>query len=352
VKIKKYLGGDKMKKVFVLVTALLLVVALAACSGTATPSAPASQEPAKPETPASQEPAQQEPAASEINVAYIAKNTVDAFHATLNGAAEKALDALVANGTIAKWQLYDGLTDPNTQVNLIEDAINNGANFVILLPAESEGSAPVVKRCADAGIPIVVVNSMTNNTDELATAFVGSDDVEAGEIMANFVIEQVPEGGKYGHMMGIVGNSAQIQRGEGIANIMSKNDKWESVGDFPADWSADKAVQFATDVLTQYGEEIKAFICDNDDMSSAVQAYCNSIDRKDIVCIGVDGNAGPLQMVKDGALRATVLQDGAAQVEAAIALIPDIIAGKAVEKKIMIPFTLVTAENVDQYLKK
>ncbi len=340
-----------MKKVLALVTVLLLTVAFAACSGTATPSAPASQAPANSEAPVSEAPASQEPAASEIHVAYIAKNTVDAFHATLNSAAEKALDALKADGTIAGWQLYDGLTDPNTQVNLIEDAINGGANFVILLPAESEGSAPVVKRCADAGIPIVVVNSMTNNTEELATSFVGSNDVEAGEIMANFVIEQLPDGGKYAHMMGIVGNSAQIQRGEGIANIMGKNDKWESVGDFAADWSADKAVQFATDALTQYGDELKAIICDNDDMSSAVQAYCNSVDRKDIVCIGVDGNAGPLQMVKDGSLRSTVLQDGAAQVEAAIALIPDIIAGKTVEKTVTIPFTLVTPENVDQYLK-
>jgi ABC-type sugar transport system substrate-binding protein len=56
-------------------------------------------------------------------------------------------------------------------------------------------------------------------------------------------------------------------------------------------------------------------------------------------------------MVKDGTLRATVLQDGAAQVTTAISLIPDVIAGKTVEKSIMVPFTLVTSENVDKYLK-
>ncbi len=176
----------------------------------------------------------------------------------------------------------------------------------------------MVSRCAEAGIPIIVVNSMTNNTTDLATAFVGSNDVQAGEMMAQFVLDKVPDGGKYAHMMGIVGNSAQIQRGEGIANIMGAQSTWSSVGDFAADWSADKAVSFATDVLTQYGDEIKAIICDNDDMSSAVQAYCNSVGRTDIVCIGVDGNAGPLQMVKDGTLLATVLQDGAAQVTTAV----------------------------------
>jgi len=335
-----------VKKVLVLVLALMMVMSFAAC---ATTSAPAATEEATtaPEAAATTETA----AAPAIHVAYIAKNTVDAFHATLNGAAKVALDAMVANGTIADWQLYDGQTDPIIQTNLIEDAINNGANFVILLPAEAEGSAPVVSRCAEAGIPIIVVNSMTNNTTDLATAFVGSNDVQAGEMMAQFVLEKLPDGGKYAHMMGIVGNSAQIQRGEGIANIMGAQSNWSSVGDFAADWSADKAVSFATDVLTQYGDEIKAIICDNDDMSSAVQAYCNSVGRTDIVCIGVDGNAGPLQMVKDGALLATVLQDGAAQVTTAVALIPDVIAGKTVEKSIMVPFTLVTAENVDQYLK-
>jgi ABC-type sugar transport system substrate-binding protein len=324
----------------------MMVMSFAAC---ATTSAPAATEEAAtaPETVAATEPA----AAPEIHVAYIAKNTVDAFHATLNGAAKVALDAMVANGTIADWQLYDGQTDPIIQTNLIEDAINNGANFVIMLPAEAEGSAPVVSRCAEAGIPIIVVNSMTNNTTDLATAFVGSNDVQAGEMMAQFVLDKVPDGGKYAHMMGIVGNSAQIQRGEGIANIMGAQSNWSSVGDFAADWSADKAVSFATDVLTQYGDEIKAIICDNDDMSSAVQAYCNSVGRSDIVCIGVDGNAGPLQMVKDGALLATVLQDGAAQVTTAVALIPDVIAGNTVEKSIMVPFTLVTLDNVDQYLK-
>lgn len=56
-------------------------------------------------------------------------------------------------------------------------------------------------------------------------------------------------------------------------------------------------------------------------------------------------------MVKEGTLGATVLQDGAAQVKTAIALIPDIIAKKEVEKEIMVPFTLVTKDNVDEYLK-
>ncbi|MCF6335686.1 MAG: substrate-binding domain-containing protein, partial [Spirochaetales bacterium] len=170
-------------------------------------------------------------------------------------------------------------------------------------------------------------------------------------MMADFVKAQIPSGGKYAHMMGVVGNSAQIARGKGILKVLKNDSSWESVGDYAADWSGDKAVGFTTDILTEYGNDIKAIICDNDGMSSAVQNYVNSIGREDIVAIGVDGNAGPLAMVKAGTLRATIYQDGAAQVSTAISLIPKIIAGDNVDKEIMVPFVLVTSDNVDQYLK-
>ena len=57
-----------------------------------------------------------------------------------------------------------------------------------------------------------------------------------------------------------------------------------------------KAVNAVDDYLAQYGDELKAVICDNDDMSSAAQAECNAKGREDIVCIGVDGNQGPLTL--------------------------------------------------------
>ncbi len=289
----------------------------------------------------------------EFIVGYIAKNTVDAFHATINNAAKTALDALVADGTITKWNLYDGLTDPVTQNNLLEDALNMGADLIILLPAEAAGCAPILERCKEENIPIIVVNSQTDNTAELATSYVGSDDVQAGEMMANFVVEQLPNGGGYGHLQGIIGNSAQIQRGEGLHNVLDVNDKWTLLDgcEQTAEWQAEKAVKFAEDWLAKYGDQLNAIICDNDDMSSAVQAAMNAAGRSDIVCIGVDGNAGPLAMVKAGELKATVFQDGAGQVTTAISLIKDIKEGKTVEKNVIVPFVLVTAENVDLYLK-
>ena len=288
-----------------------------------------------------------------IVIGYIAKNSTDTFHGPLNAAAKKELDSLKASGKISNWFFYDGLTDPVTQVALMDTAINAGCTHIIILPAEAAGSAPVLTKAKEKNIPVIVVNSMTTNTEQLAAAYVGSDDVQAGEMMAQFVQSKLPNGGGYGHIQGVIGNSAQIQRGQGIHNILDKDSKWKLLdgAEQTGDWQADKAANFAADWLTKFGQGLNALICDNDDMSSAAQNYVNSRGRRDIVCVGVDGNVGPLNMVKNGDLQATVYQDGIGQVLKGIELLMKVANGETVPKTTMIPFVLVTKDNVDQYLK-
>ena len=288
-----------------------------------------------------------------IVVGYISKNIVDPFHAPINDAAKKTLDGLKKDGTIDDWTgILDGETDAGKQIDRADECLAKNCDYVIILPAEATASDPAVTKLADAGVKVMVVNSKTDSTDDVATAYSGSDDVQAGEMLAQWVIDSVPDGGKYAHCQGIIGNSAQIQRGEGIENLMKDNSKFESVGDFPCEWSADKAANVATDMMNKYGDELKAIICDNDDMSSAAQKVCNDAGRTDIICVGVDGNQNPLEMVKAGELGATVLQDGVSQVGSAIELIQKDIKGEKIEKEVMVPFVLVTKDNVDEYLTK
>jgi len=287
-----------------------------------------------------------------IVVGYISKNIVDPFHGPINAAAKETLDAMVADGIIDEWTgVLDGETDPAKQVDRADECLTKKCDYVIILPAEATASDPAVTKLADEGVKVLVVNSKTDSTDAVATAYCGSDDVQAGEMLGQWVADQVPDGGKYAHCQGIIGNSAQIQRGEGIENILGGNDKFESVGDFPCEWAGDKAANVATDMMNKYGEELVAIICDNDDMSSAAQRACNDAGRSDIVCVGVDGNENPLRMVKSEEMGATVLQDGIGQVEAAIEIIGKDVRGESFEKENMIPFVLVTKDNVDQYLK-
>lgn len=291
----------------------------------------------------------------QIIVGYISKNLTDPFHGPINAHAEETFEALKADGTIDDWTgVLDGQTLPDVQINAANDCITKGCDFVFIAPAEAEASDPAVVQMAEAGIHVIVFNSKTTSTDDLAWIFSGSDDVYAGELLGQWVLDNCPDGGKYVHCNGILGNSAQIQRTEGMHNILDPHPEFEMVADEDTQWSGEKAATAAENAIAQYGEELVAIICDNDDMSSAAQSACIAAGRPDIICVGVDGNQTPLEMVKAGELGATVLQDGVGQlqggIDAMVALIKD--GTVPTSNQVTVDFVLVTKDNVDEYLNR
>ena len=290
-----------------------------------------------------------------IKVGYISKNLTDPFHGPINSHAEETFDQLVADGVIDEWTgVLDGQTLPDVQINAANDCITLGCDYVFIAPCEAEASDPAVTQMAEAGIKVIVFNSMTTSTEDVAWVFSGSDDVYAGTLLGQWVLDNCPDGGKYVHCNGILGNSAQIQRTEGMHSVLDEHEEFEMVADEDTQWSGEKAATAAENAIAQYGDELVAIICDNDDMSSAAQSACNAQGRNDIICIGVDGNQTPLEMVKSGELGATVLQDGVGQLQAGIDAMVDDINGTPQELEtgniLMVPFVLVTSENVDEYL--
>ena len=74
---------------------------------------------------------------------------------------------------------------------------------------------------------------------------------------------------------------------------------------------------------------------------------------KKIPVMGIDAVPGALKAVKDGTLAATVFQDALGQGSGAVKAAYDLIAlKKDIPKRIIIPYVLVTKDNVDEYLGK
>lgn len=286
-----------------------------------------------------------------VTIGWLQKNQSNAFELVINGGGEAVLEEAKEKGIVDEYYLLDGNTDPSTQVTGANDLVNLGVDAVIMQPAELDGSAAVVDICHEAGIPVVLVNSLTSNADDCEGISI-SNDVEAGEIMANYVLEQLGDEGGYAHCQGIIGNTAAIQRTEGVHNVMDKQEGWKMLDEQSAEWQGDKASKFAQDWIAKYGEELNAIICDNDDMAVAVRLACLEAGREDIVVIGVDFTEAAAAMIKDGELSASVRQDGTTQGAEAVRKAIALAQGREVERETYIPFELVTSENIDQYVEE
>lgn len=270
---------------------------------------------------------------SSVKIGVLMKTMSDAYSNKLGTAIQ---DYVEKNYPNAELYLMDGQADIAKQVDVI-----------ILNPQDADGSAQVLTLAADADIPVVEVNTETTSTDYVS--YVGSNDSEAGEMMGNYVMEQLGDGGQYAILEGEMGQSAQLLRYQGLEETILKDDKYECVGTLSASWQRDKAMSTTEDWIGKY-PDLKAVICENDDMSmGALQAA--EAEGKDLVIIGVDGISDALQAVKDGRLSASVLQDADGQASAVIDVAVKVGVGEEVESRYNVPFQLITADNVDDYLE-
>lgn len=279
-----------------------------------------------------------------ITIGYSVKTLSDTYMQFL----KSGIDARVAELGTIDLQVADAQMDLNTQLSQAEDFISKGVDVLLFCPQDADACTPIVEAAIAANIPIVEV--CTNTNDGLYDAFVGSNDVDAGEMLGNFVMEKLPDGGNVLIMEGIMGQSSQIYRYEGLQNTILADSKYNLLECKTANWQRDEAMAQVEDWLVKY-PEIDAIICENDDMAMGALEACEAANRKDdIIIIGVDGNQDNIQAVLDGRLEASILQNGPEQGSTAIDICVKLAKGESVDKEYMIPFKLILKDNAAEYL--
>lgn len=244
--------------------------------------------------------------------------------------------------------LVDAQADISKQISQAEDLIAKRVDVVILNAQDAEGSAQVLYLCEDAGIPVIEVNTQT--IDDNYVAYVGSHDIEAGEIMGNYALKLLGGKGKIVILEGNMGQSAQLLRKQGLDNTILAAPGIELLAVLTADWARDRAMAITEDWLGKY-PQIDAILCENDDMAMGALQAVESSGRQGVVIIGVDAIPDALEAVSSGRMTATVLQDAYNQAKTSVDVAYKVVKGKKVEKDYKVPFQLITKENATDFMK-
>jgi inositol transport system substrate-binding protein len=250
-----------------------------------------------------------------------------------------------------KLIVTDAQRTAEKQVQQVETFISQKVDAIILNPCEVEASSPAVDKARAAGIPLVNVNSETKSQPD---AFVGSNDETSGEMAMEYIAQAINQKGNIVIMDGYMGQAAQIKRATGAAKVLAKYANIKVIAEQTAEWDRAKGMTLMENWIQSYGDKINAVFAQNDEMGlGALQALEQSKLKNKIVLVSIDAIADALQAVKDGRLNATIYQDAKGQgygaVETAIKLVKK---EPLVNKEILIPFQLVTKDNVNNFLKK
>lgn len=245
---------------------------------------------------------------------------------------------------------YDGDNDAAAQLSQVETMIADGVDAIILNPQDADACVACVEAAEKAGIPVIGVNTMVN-TDKL-TSYVGSEDVSAGEEIMQFMIDYMGSD-EFNIVVieGPMGQSAQLQRWEGINNVLDKNEKIKMLDYNTANWSRSEAMTLMETWLTTYGDDIDAVVSENDEMALGARQAIEA-EGYDIPCIGIDGITDAVSAVENGGMIASDFQNAEGQITGAIEAAIKVLNGEEVEKEIWIPFEMITPDNVEEYKNK
>ena len=112
------------------------------------------------------------------------------YFLTLESAIKEELD-----GKNCELIVKDPKTDPDMQASQIQEMIDEGINAIILSPVDWEKIAPALTELKEADIEIINLDTQVQDREEV-DAYVGSDNINAGVICGEKLIEAAPDGGQ------------------------------------------------------------------------------------------------------------------------------------------------------------
>lgn len=245
--------------------------------------------------------------------------------------------------------IVDAERSPLKQIEQVESFIAQKVDVIIMNPIEFEASSPAVTKALAAKIPIINVNSATSAAP---TAFVGSNDVESARIAMKYIADKLGGKGNMVMIHGLMGQAAQLQREEGAKEVLKQFPEIKLLAQQTGEWDRAKSMDLTQNWIQSYGDKINAVFAHNDEMGLGAVKALQAAGLKDkVLVISVDAIKDALASVQKGELNATVFQNANQQGAGAIETAVKIAKKQAFEKEVLIPFELVTKENVGGYLK-
>jgi putative xylitol transport system substrate-binding protein len=266
--------------------------------------------------------------------------------------------------------VFDGKYDPLVQNDQFDTIITQKFDAAVMIPVDFQGSVPGVKKAIEARIPVIVSNATINWDGQ--TAYIGSDDVIGGELLAEAVCHKLAGKGNVVILQGPIGGSGNIDRTKGIENVLKKYPDVKVLEMKTANWSRAEGLSLMENWLTSHPGQINGIIGENDEMAlGAIQALkAAKLPVKDFAIGGIDGVADALTAVKAGEMF-SILQDSTSMAQGALDLALRQVIGPSyqpqaplwktyekempwkggTEKVYWVPWTPVTAENVDKLIE-
>ena len=247
--------------------------------------------------------------------------------------------------------------DASRQLQQVKTFITRGVDGIILVPKDAKTCIPMIRAANEAKIPIVLFNRPADKSDAVSTAVVADNRTLTRDTVA-YMIEQARKTGTKHKAMVVLGDLGDINaigRRDGFEDAVKGNEGIiEVVSRVPSEWNQEKAQAGVANGL-QANPDINFIFTSSDflfpSITSALKAagrYKKIGEPGHVILGGFDGDATAYQMLKDGYLDATGVQDVYFEAQQSVQALLDRREGKAVGEVILDPGFVIHQGNLKE----
>lgn len=194
------------------------------------------------------------------------------------------------------------------QIDLLTQALTKkdevlGVCVSVLEPG-AQGIADAMKKLRDAGVPVITMDA--DGKAEARTAFIGTNNLEAGKLLGQKVKELIPGGGKYCAFVGT--KSAQNARDRIAGFKQGAGDKFVEVEIYEDAVDPNKAQSNAETALTAHADAsiLLGLWSYNGPLLGRTVKDQKKLDKVKVICFDAEQNLLPL--LADGTVTVTCVQ--------------------------------------------
>jgi len=247
--------------------------------------------------------------------------------------------------------------DASRQLQQVKSFITRGVDGIILVPKDAKTCIPMIRAANEARIPIVLFNRPADKSDAVSTAVVADNRTLTRDTVA-YMIEQARRTGTKHKAMVVLGDLGDINaigRRDGFEDAVKGNESViEVVARVPSEWNQEKAQAGVANAL-QANPDISFIFTSSDflfpSITSALKAagrYKKIGEPGHVIVGGFDGDATAFQMLKDGYLDATGVQDVYFEAQQSVQALLDRREGKPVGELILDPGFVIHQGNLKE----
>lgn len=278
----------KMKKLFAILMAAMMLVGLTACGGEDKP------------TSGSNDAGTDTGSSKLIKVGIINNDPNESGYRTAN---DKDLKDKFTkkNGYDASFA-YSKKNDE--QMQQAQKMIQDEVDYLLLSAAGTSGWDTVLKEAKDAGTKVILFDRIVDADESLYEAGVVSDMDKEGETAVEWLKKQNLDKYEIIHIQGEMGSAAQQGRTGALDKQVKADKNWTLVAQQAAEWNTETAQQIVQTVIDSK-KTFNVIYAENDDMAKGAAAALDKANishgvDKDVIIMGFDCNKWALEELKKG----------------------------------------------------